>query len=293
MERCPELLREPVDDEGKNTPAHYVVASRREVPRELLGLLVGEWPGSLLVANAKGDLPIHAAIMRDEPSTDTVGMLLDLCPESMRVANAKGSNALQIAIAKDKLDVVRFLVERNPELVRERDAFGNTLAHFVAAACGDLSLNLLEFVFEAWPGSIRVRNASGDLPLHLLVAHEKPPSRYTALLLRRHPDAGRVRGSGGKCPLHAAVSVSYPSPNLSNLVRRLLKLWSGAVRVRDADGNPPLIVAAAKENARLDDVFILLKLWPDIVVGGTARSSPPSSVEVGSSAKRPRLPSVG
>lgn len=208
----------------------------------------------------------------------------------MRVANAAGNNAIREAIVEHELAVVRFLFERHPELVRERDADGNTLAHFAATCEDDLAQPVLDFVVDAWLGSLRVRNRNGDLPLHLLAAQTTPSLKYAALLLLRHPDAARTRGAGGKYPLHAAISVACPSPKL---VRRLLKLWSGVVRVRDGDGNPPLIVAAANANAGLDDVFLLLKLWPDIVVGGTARRASLPSVEVGSSAKRPRLPSVG
>jgi ankyrin repeat protein len=128
-ERAPDMLR-VVDTEG-NTLAHFA-ASTTDVSADVARYVIEAWPEALVATNANGDTPALVAIDRACPS-DAVEVFVGMGPESLRVANASGRRPLLVAIPWNHVDVVRRIVETDPESIRYVDSRGRTAVHWAAS----------------------------------------------------------------------------------------------------------------------------------------------------------------
>jgi ankyrin repeat protein len=137
-----------------------------------------------------GSFPLHMAIRSRAPRS-VLEMLIKEDPDSHALRNKFGETPLHVAIKQDAEptedgssdDVAEFLLQLlHPDVVRIRDARGNLPLH-VAAVHG-CSVHVAKGLLEAWPESILERSGEPDesTPLELAIQRGKCDEHVLRLL---------------------------------------------------------------------------------------------------------------
>jgi ankyrin repeat protein len=139
--------------------------------------------------------PLHEAAQRD---LDTVKLLMEH-GEDVEVRDFQQHTPLHLAATTGKTDVVKFLIERWPEGMRERDDCWNTLSHWAVATGHTQVVGLL---VEGWPEATMEKNKFGDTPLHLAAAPLMiAGTEMVSLLVKCWPEGKEGLDKDGKTPL--------------------------------------------------------------------------------------------
>jgi ankyrin repeat protein len=257
----PEALHER-DPDG-STLLH-AAARNPATPPNLFRLLLLGWPGSILEADAAGDLPVHVALRGPEIPWGTVELLGGACPPSLRMANVTGERPVHIATARDCPAAVRIIAAHSPEALRDVGPHGNTPAH-LAAACDYVAADLVITVADAWPESLLATNENGDTPILVAIDRAHPSVDAASIFVDRRPESLRVPNVQGTLPLFVAIAWGHLP-----IVRLIAEKVPEMARQVDARKTPPLFQAAGHERMDLDVVFLLLRAWPEVVLGRAA-----------------------
>jgi ankyrin repeat protein len=189
-------------------------------------------------------------------------------PHSVRwVSFRDGENAFHLASRRSGgPDLVRFLWQEWPESVRVADASGRLALHHAASA--DADLRTIEFLVERNPGSVQERDDKGRIPLHYAVQRKKS-LRILEYLVGRRPESIREVDSDGRTVLHLAFTECWSYSPTVPLIEYLIRRLPEAIRQTDRNGNLPLHVAA-REVSDPRVLRLLVDPWPESVREATA-----------------------
>lgn len=153
-----------------------------------------------------------------------------------------------ITVDFSSLESIKALIEANPDFIRKQDQYGRLLFHL---ACGNpnASLEVICFLYDAYPGAISVGDRDGNIPLHYacITGHSLDMIKT---LLEYYPGAVYVKDIYDKLALHHASSSS------SEKVIKILKLkYTEAENLEDKYGKRPLYYQA-KRHIDNEKVFI-------------------------------------
>jgi ankyrin repeat protein len=150
------------------------------------------------------------------------------------------TNPLHFVGERTPTDVVQFLANKDPTLVREEDDDGMFPLH--AAIRNGADLGAVQILYDKYPRAIvRFDKCLGRLPLHHAAERAKPD--VVKFLLSRYKDAARAPDKGTfSLPLHVAAARRVAS---KRVVRRLVKAWPVAIHEKNRKGLTPLQVAQA------------------------------------------------
>jgi hypothetical protein len=103
--------------------------------KKMAKLLVELDPGSLLLPNKDGDLPLHIDIIGNDRrySLRLADFLVERCPEAARVERRNGNLAIHDAIERRMFDVVREIVRHAPDTAGRQGAAGRSPLHGAVA----------------------------------------------------------------------------------------------------------------------------------------------------------------
>jgi ankyrin repeat protein len=181
IERGPPLVRSQTT-QGR-IPLH---CAADEGPLELIEILLGEWPDSISFVDDGGLTPLHWASSRPP---GVVRNLADRWPGALSSASNNGWLPLHCAAQHQLLlPSVQALVEREPRalLAPTTDGFRRLPLH-LAVVRNDPPLDIVKYLAEESPGSLRVRDATGALPVELAAGRDAPLD-FIFVLFRRWPE---------------------------------------------------------------------------------------------------------
>jgi ankyrin repeat protein len=118
--------------------------------------------------------PLHCAAAAGK--TDVVRFLLQRAGESIRDTNVRGETALHLAADEGKLDVVQLLVEMWPDGRRLKTGRGNTPLHLAVASVG--SFEGLELLSDSCQEVVREKNDFGNSPVDLAIMFGNQDSNW-------------------------------------------------------------------------------------------------------------------
>ena len=190
------------------------------------------------------------------------------------------------------LSLCRYVVEHDPDTIRERDSHGNLPLHIacrkgapfeviqgllehdsttlhianndgalpIHLACGcDASLRAIKHLVEQDPDSIRKRDGNGNLPLHI-ACHYSTPVGAIQYLVKQDPATLHIPNSDGALPIHLACRARASLNDIKFLVED-----SGGVSTlcaRDNSGQLPLHSLCGSDEPELKVVECLIKTYP-------------------------------
>lgn len=236
-------------------------------------LLYQSYPKAVEIPAKEGSLPLHTACIRGA-SADVIRFLVEAYPQALQVReknhcytpfvaalwlgkptkaviqllmsaqeDADLENALHGACTnKDcPLETIEYLSSLQPEALQVKSTINGRLPLHTACYSGS-PLEVITFLVEAWPESIRVGNCEGMLPLHEACggAPQLDTIRY---LLEAYPESIRIRdtGRGRFLPLHWCCRNRTTSPMVYDL---LLAAYPESIQERTHAGELPFHLVA-------------------------------------------------
>jgi ankyrin repeat protein len=223
------LLSDPtaaqhLDAEGF-LPLHTAVYY--QAPVTIVQDLLGAHPeGCQVRTTAAGYLPLDWALDGqdyDDP-LDTIRLLVRAYPESLHEVNGEGDLPVHKASKchKTSVQVMRFLLEKNPAAAQVRNAGGLLPLHLLAfhGSRDNNGVSVLQVLQQAYPGGTRVADNNGALPVHLACRGLGQSQDRIALLLDADPFSVLEVTNNGASPLHLAFRASKPEVTLRFLLER-------------------------------------------------------------------------
>jgi ankyrin repeat protein len=184
LEHAPDLVRSRSVDGC--LPIH---CASRVGPLELVEFLDEYWPESLESVNEDGCTPLHLASMSQPP--EVLRYLADRRPEALALPTFAGLVPLHFAARfQSSLPSVQFLVERRPDalMTKATGSFGDLPLH-AAVARRDPPLEIVEYLADESPASLKVRDERGEIPVVLAARRgREAPLEVIFVLLRKWPE---------------------------------------------------------------------------------------------------------
>jgi ankyrin repeat protein len=211
---------------------------------DVLNYLMKEFYASIF--DHEGRLPLHAIL--EDASVDGTPLRRGLEEDVLNT--------------DDVLKIIAFLVDQDRESLNARNQDGELPLH--VACVTSANPEIIEFLVDYAPGSLFLpRTTDGAYPLH--VALERGASSDTEvikMLLKRHdPATIMLRNNAGETALHVACRCGVPF----EIVQSLVHHYKASVQAVTPQGDLPLFLVCATVEPSLDVIFLLLKLYPDLV----------------------------
>jgi len=232
---------------------------------------------------------------------DIVKMLLQAYPQAMV---ADGFTPLHAIVSStngtvnDPLHIINYLIEVEPSCIRTVDEYERTPL-LVASRNKNMTLDLVQFLYNAWPESIRIPDSSGYLPIHELCCNEKlgevasndilqfmldiDPGlvrardgseeylplhhavynmsfEFCKVLIDVYPESLRVRSSAGMLPIHHVVTHPPNRADVVDTIQYMLDLCPESINANNGHGS---FIHRAAQGNRADIVELILKYDPD------------------------------
>ena len=185
----------------------FRAACRNErVTEGIIQCLLEYSPDAASAVSENGWSPLHNACGNKNMTKGIVQLLVYAAPASVRSLTNYGDMPLHILCDNKKvggaaaIQILKFLIEKCPESVRHADCEGRLPIHFAA---GKRSPEFCRVLIEAYPGSEQITAASGVLPLlHACANNSLAAVEY---LYRQYPDAINYACTDGYYPIHHAI----------------------------------------------------------------------------------------
>ena len=142
--------------------------------------------------------PLHIACS-NRADVSVINFLTRVAPETLMVEDVDSLTPLFRAVRNSTKDVVRNLLEHNPDL-RLVDHLGGTILHH---ASGHGSAEMVEFLVSKFPEMItaQTRDRDGFTPLHVACLFGTS-LEVVQTLIRHNPDIMHASDSHGRKPIH-------------------------------------------------------------------------------------------
>lgn len=176
---------------------------------ELVRLTLSMSPHALRQRDARGNLPLHVSVNRDDPVTMVVRELLSVYPQGARVRDSGGTLPLFLACRRPKVTggVIKALLQVYPEAARLKVSGTMALHHLVHT--GSASAECIRLLLEVCPQAAAVKNtANGNLPLHYLCAGSRPNLESVRILMAAYPSGITELNDLGETPICRALKLS-------------------------------------------------------------------------------------
>ena len=172
------------------------------VTEGIVRCLLEYFPNAANYTDEDGQTPLHFACSNFYVTLNIIQLLIEAAPDSVRSIDNEGWLPLHWLCVNDKvgIHIWGFLIQKHPAAVRHADNRGRLPIH-IAAAWGR-SPEFCRVLIEAYPGSEKVTNANGALPLHS--ACYRNTVAMVEYLYRQYPGAITTT-TGGLYPIQAAV----------------------------------------------------------------------------------------
>ncbi|KAK9949234.1 hypothetical protein M0R45_004767 [Rubus argutus] len=230
-----ELLR--MTNLEKDTALHVAVKCGH---RSVVIRLVDADPELCCFTTNANESPLFLAISKGFPKI--ASYILDKSPTSLSFDGINGVTALHAAVTRKSTckDIVKMMVSKHPEMIREVDELGWTPLHY-AAFKGNVKA--ITSLIQQDSSAAYILDNSGMSALH--VAAYAGSIKVMKELIRLRPDTCDLLNHRGQTAVHAAVLGENET-----VIKYILKTpeLAGLVNEADNDGNTPFHLAAFKQN---------------------------------------------
>jgi ankyrin repeat protein len=233
-----------------NLPIHIAATWQ---PLEFCRLLVEAYPGSERMTNNNGALPFHAACQSN--TVTTAKYLYDLYPESINMVGNSGAYPIHCAILglKDRkdnieaaIDVVQFLLDRNPNVVVSQKRQGKLPLYWACKKAtnentrkSNACLKILQLLYDEHPGAMESSRLRTNVGRFCQAVQKFINAQLTYVRQARDLRQMNTSDENGQLPLHRALCSNVTLGS----IKLLVKGNPSAICTFDNRGTIPLHVA--------------------------------------------------
>ncbi len=213
--------------------------------RPKLNLLIEKYPEAVRCPDNDGNLPIHLACTSKSPEFCQV--LIDASLDSVHIVNKKGLMPLHYLCCNRTMEeaaalqVLKLLIEKNPEATRHVDGLGQVPIHNASLL---RSPEFCRVLLDVCPGSERITTTKGFLPLQYACWKGTLPT--VEYLYKLYPVNACT---GGLHPIHAAIggTISRDIPATAVEIVKFLLDCDPNQKYAKFEGRPLLHFACERE----------------------------------------------
>ncbi|KAJ4718671.1 protein ACCELERATED CELL DEATH 6 [Melia azedarach] len=210
--------------------------------------LASQEPEVLYYQNKEGKSPLCLAV--EFGREDILDYLLTVTAEVHGSDDRmpEGESPAHVAVKQKRLDLLKIIIQKKPELQRLRDEKGNTPLH-CASSVG--FIEGVRYLLEVNNDSVLERNEKGLYPLH--VACKSGQVEISKKLLTKWPDPTELLCNRGRNILHVAAKSGK-----QHLVSCIMEesISDKLINQMDNDGNTPLHLAVLRGHYYVVEILL-------------------------------------
>mmetsp|Transcript_10813 Transcript_10813/g.16458 ORF Transcript_10813/g.16458 Transcript_10813/m.16458 type:complete len:296 (+) Transcript_10813:65-952(+) len=149
-------------------------------------------------------------------------------------------------------ELIDYLIEQKPSTLRAEDSEGCLPLH-TAVMSYTPDIKIISKLISAYPSALSARNYFGENCLHLAVKNEHPDEHLIATILRADTDSVAVRSftNTGKLPIHVLLQSDRVTPPAPSCVSMLLRAYpqSAVIEVHETVTRIPINFTRSNEPA--------------------------------------------
>jgi ankyrin repeat protein len=200
--------------------------------------------GAVRLRNYEGKYPLDLAVGARKLSV--IRCLVEAWSGAVEQSYRNGTMLLHKATCDafgdgETLNVIQYLAEQRPQSVRDVDRDGKVPLHL---AVKNHLFSTASFLVEAWQGSVKVKCHDGMLPIHVAVMGRD--STMARFLVQQWPESLREEVKNGWLPLHLALWQWPSEPWMLGAVRFLVEQNPESLHEATEEGYLPLHIAAGR-----------------------------------------------
>lgn len=179
---------------------NQAVRKARRFSLDVVTFLVESQPLSLTKCSDNGRIPLHSTARDQSSSIDLIHYLVNRNPATISIKSQMGNTSLHLACEnKLELDKVRLFIDKHDTILRETNNNGFTPLHM---ACNyDAPFNVIQYLVEKWPGAAKVIDNTGRTPMALYCKKDHRTIETIQLLLCANPSAIETKDARDQLPL--------------------------------------------------------------------------------------------
>lgn len=188
---------------------------------------------------------MHVAVAIRSPRLALVRLLVDADSDALRTKTWTDRYLpIHVAVMRAPLDIVEFLVERDPDSLQATTRRGETPLYCVFEGRAPDKLGILTCLLRTWPDAARVKAQGGYLPLHR-AARQNAAVELIQLVHQQYPAAVYEATAPDFYFLPIHLAAGYAS---ADVVRYLAEQAPETAWHRDGNGYLPIHLAARSFN---------------------------------------------
>jgi len=267
----------------------HLACTKEFCPSDVIRFLIKQYPHALEhPSNINGGigydydvyqvagLPLHYYLARSRDiDIDTVKMMLEVYPQSLMTTgeeeDCKACYPIHALLSNECTnnlqEILAYLVELNPSVIRMLDGFMKAPLH-LACRNSNMTLEVVQYIFNKWPEAIRMENERGWLPIHELCYNidiEKTRlgdiALYEILQFMLDVDSTLIseEDNSGYLPIHHAVDGMS-----TKFCKALIKAYPESISVESEYGSLPIHEACGNGYSYdiTKTIRYLLELYP-------------------------------
>jgi ankyrin repeat protein len=245
-------------------PLHYSIKDGSSI--DLIMILIDTYPDSLNIFTRNGHIPLYYVIdyyysfellnlilnkHREKmiPIIDTSIIhlaiskklsieVIKLLYEQFLQNEVNNINNLHCAITShSSIDVVEYVINKNPESVAIPDSNGNLPLHYSIN-----NIEIMRVLLSIYPDAAKIKNNYEFLPIHLALDYNVS-SNIIIMLIEAYPDCIKEKGRFGNTPLHYAAE----NRKFSHLIKIILDAYPEGKNIKNDQDELPVDVAKANK----------------------------------------------
>ena len=197
-----------VDSDG-NLVLHCACEHKQPNP-EVIKLVMEAYPLGLQKKDKDGNLPLHSALeVGDVMPADIIEEMLKLYPGACLVADRDHNYPVHCCFheCKESLEKKAMMViDAGPKALAEKSRKLKQYLLFHAVQSRRYSDQLVAKLANAYPKGCEVKDAEGNIPLHLeLERGDGAKMEVVKILVEASPSSVKIKDKDKNTPLHSAV----------------------------------------------------------------------------------------
>lgn len=221
-----------------------------------------------------GQTLLHKCVENYSDRLDLITIFLNAYPKSAMREDDNGflpiHRALISARTSATIEVIRFLIEQEPETILYPTSSGGSLPLHLACQSG-CHISIVKYLMESFPDAIRYRDRQGLFPLDYALEDNGVASKtcdmkddnVVELLVQSYPVVLSFLDDEGRLPIHRILAKRRYRYN--RIVDILVEYCPGTLRYQDQKYGQTPLLQACRQNNSLSQVYSIVRKWPEQV----------------------------